>query len=79
MKFLYWATMGTADPTKASMPFHLMVNGSIEVGHECEIILAGDAAEIIIGDNRKTIAGVGLPSMQELFEKVRKHNIPVYV
>lgn len=79
MKFLYWATTGASDPTKASIPFHLVVNGSVEVGHDCEIILAGDAAEIIIGDNRNTIKGVGIPPMQELLEKVGKHEIPVYV
>lgn len=61
------------------MPLHLMVNGSVEVGHDCEVVLAGDAAEIILGDNRNTMEGVGLPSMRELFEKVTKHNIPVFV
>lgn len=79
MKFLYFVTTGTSDPTKASIPIHLAVNGSVEVGHETSIILAGDAAEIILGDNATTIAGVGLPPMSELVEKVLKHKIPVYV
>ena len=79
MKFLYFVTTGTSDPTKASIPIHLAVNGSVEVGHETSIILAGDAAEIILGNNATTIAGVGLPPMSELVEKVLKHKIPVYV
>lgn len=79
MKFLYWVTTGTSDPTKASIPVHLAVNGSAEVGHEVEIILAGDAAEIILDDNATTMEGVGLPPMRELIEKVVKHKIPVYV
>lgn len=79
MKFLYWASSGTSDPTKASIPFHLAVNGSVEVGHDTAIVLAGDAAEIILGDNPETLQGVGLPPMSELLEKVRKHKVPVYV
>lgn len=79
MKFLYWASTGTADPTKASIPFHLAVNGSVEVGHDTAIVLAGDAADIILGDNATTMQGVGLPPMRELVDKVLKHKIPVYV
>lgn len=79
MKFLYMATSGTGDPTKASLPLHLAVNGSVEAGHDTEIVLAGDAVEIMIGDNRDTLEGVGVPTMRELFEKVRAHSVPVFV
>ena len=79
MKFVYFVTTGTSDATKASIPIHLAVNGSVEVGHDVEIVLAGDAAEIILGDNATTIEGVGLPPMRELVEKIVKHKIPVYV
>ena len=79
MKFLYWVTTGTADPTKASIPLHLAVNGSAEVGHDVEIILAGDAAEIVLEDNATTMEGVGIPPMSELVDKIVKHKIPVYV
>ena len=79
MKFLYWASTGTADPTKASIPFHLAVNGSAEVGHDTAIVLAGDAAEIILGGNVNSIEGLGLPPMRELIDKVIAHKIPVYV
>lgn len=79
MKFLYIATSGTSDPTKASLPIHLAVNGSVEAGHDTEIALAGDAVEIMIGENRDKIEGVGVPAMRELFDKVRDHGVPVYV
>ena len=79
MKFLYWVTTGTSDATKASIPLHLAVNGSVEVGHDVAIVLAGDAAEIILEDNAATMEGVGLPAMRELVEKILKHKIPVYV
>ena len=79
MKFVYWATTGASDPTKASIPLHLAVNGSVEVGHDTEIILAGDAAEIVIGDNAERIEGLGLPPMRELLAKIREHGVPVYI
>lgn len=79
MKFLYWVTTGTSDATKASIPLHLAANGSVEVGHDIEVILAGDAAEIIIGDNANTMEGVGLPAMRELIQKLKDHAVPVYI
>jgi predicted peroxiredoxin len=79
MKFVIWATAGAGDPTKASIPFHLAVNGSAEAGYDTELILAGDAAEIIIGDSAEKIEGVGIPPMRELLAKARDHKIPVYI
>ena len=46
MKITYFASAGAADPTRASIPFHLAANGSLEVGQETAIILGGDAAEL---------------------------------
>jgi predicted peroxiredoxin len=79
MKFVIWATAGMADATKASIPFHLAVNGTVEAGYETELILAGDAAEIVVGDNSEKIEGVGIPPMRELLAKARDHKIPVYI
>ena len=79
MKMLLWATSGASDPTKASIPLHIAANGCLEVGHETGIILAGDAAEIIIGDTAETLQGVGIPPVKELLAKLRDHSVPVYV
>jgi predicted peroxiredoxin len=79
MQTLYLATSGAADPTKASIPWHLAVNGSIEAGHEAAIVLAGDAAELVVASTREAIEGIGLPPMRDLFAKVRQHEVPVYV
>jgi predicted peroxiredoxin len=79
MKFVYIATKGTDDPTLASIPYHLAVNGSVEVGHDTAIVLAGDAAEMVIGDTIERTQGVGLPPMRDLVAKLRDHNVPVYI
>jgi predicted peroxiredoxin len=79
VKFLYMSTASTRDATLASIPFHLAVNGSIAAGQEAAVVLAGDAAELIIGDNAESVEGLGLPPMRELLAKAREHAIPVYV
>ncbi len=73
------ATSGAADATRASIPWHLAVNGSVEVGQTVGMVLAGDATELLKAGTRESLAGIGLPPMRELFEKARQHEIPVYV
>jgi predicted peroxiredoxin len=79
MKFLYMGTRGIQDPTKASLPLHLAANGSIEVGHDTAVVLAGDATEIVLGANLEEMQGVGIPAVSELLAKLRDHAVPVYV
>ena len=79
MKILYFASAGTADPTRASIPLHLAANGSLEVGQETTIILGGDAADLLIADNAQRLEGVGLPPVRELLAKLRDHAVPVFV
>jgi predicted peroxiredoxin len=79
MRFVYVATRGAEDPTLASIPLHMGLNGSVEVGHDVAILLVGHAAEIIQGDNPEKLEGIGVPPMRELLVKARDHNVPVYV
>jgi predicted peroxiredoxin len=79
MRVLYMVTSGAWDPTRASIPLHLAVNGSVEVGQSVGILLAGDATELLATGVRDGLEGVGLPPARELFAKVRQHEVPVYV
>ncbi len=79
MRFLYIATTGAGDATRASLPLHLAVNGSVEVGHETSVVIAGDGAELLVGDTLETLRGVGVPPAKELVQKLRDHSVPVYV
>ena len=79
MKFVYMVTTGTDDPTKASLPLHLAANGSVEVGHDTAVILAGDATEMLFGENVEHMQGIGVPPVRELVAKLRDHSVPVYV
>lgn len=79
MKFVYIVTKGAGDPTLASVPLHLAANGSLEVGQDVAVVLAGDATEVVIGDNAQRMEGVGVPPMRELLAKLKDHRVPVYV
>ena len=79
MEILYLATSGTSDPTRASIPLHLAINGSVEVGHSVNLVLAGDATELVMPPTREMLEGVGLPPARELFAKIRQHEVPVFV
>jgi predicted peroxiredoxin len=79
MRIVYFASAGTSDATRASIPLHLAANGSLEVGHDTSVVLGGDATEILLGDTADTVQGVGVPAMRELLAKLRDHSVPVFV
>jgi predicted peroxiredoxin len=79
MRLLYIVTKGAGDPTLASVPLHIAANGSLEVGQEVSVVLAGDATDLVVGDNAERLEGVGVPPIRELLGKLREHNVPVYV
>lgn len=61
MKTLFITTSGTSDVTRASIPIHLAVNGSLEAGHSVHLVLAGDATELAKASVREGTHGVGVP------------------
>ena len=79
MRILYLATTGPGDPTKASIPLHIAANGSVEAGQECAVALAGDAVELAQRQTADRVEGLGIPPVRELFQKLRDHQVPVYV
>jgi predicted peroxiredoxin len=79
VKLVYFVSSGAGDATRASIPLHLAANGSLEVGHDTAVVLAGDATEILLADNAETMEGVGVPPVRELLAKLRDHEVPVYV
>ena len=79
MQTLYLTTAGSSDPTRASIPLHLAVNGSLEVGHDVRLVLVGDATELLRAAVRDSLEGVGVPPLRDLFAKARDHDVPVYV
>ena len=79
MKITYFVSSGMGDVTRASIPLHLAANGSVEIGQETAIVLAGDATELLLGDNAERAEGIGVPPARDLLAKLRDHAVPVYV
>jgi predicted peroxiredoxin len=70
---------GADDPTRASVPFHIAVNGARPAGTEVAIALAGDAAELIKPDVIANVVGLGVPPLRDLLDKCLDQEVPVYV
>ena len=79
MKTLYFSTAGVSDPTRASIPLHIAANGSVEVGHDTAVVLAGDATELLSEETANALEGVGVPPARDLLAKLLDHGVPVYV
>ncbi len=70
---------GAEDPTRASVPFHIAVNGARPAGTEVAIALAGDAAELIKPDITANVVGLGVPPLRDLLDKCLEQDVPIYV
>ena len=79
MRTLYLATAGSADATRASLPLHIAVNGSVEAGHDTAVVIVGDAAELLSEETANRLEGVGVPPVRELLAKLLEHRVPIYV
>jgi predicted peroxiredoxin len=79
MDVLYIAASGQSDATRASIPWHLAVNGSFESGQSAGILLAGDATEVLKPDVADALEGLGIPPIRELMAKARDTGVPVFV
>ena len=70
---------GAADPTRASIAFHIAANGAQPGGVEAAVVMAGDATDLlrpgVIGETR----GVGIPPLAELIEKCRQGGVTIHV
>ena len=78
---LFIATHGSDDPTKASLPFLLVLlaGGAIDAGHEPAIVLVGDSVVMIDDAVADSVQGVGFPPFKELLAKVVDNKVPIYV
>ena len=79
MGIVYIVNRGVNDPTLASVPLHIAANGSLELGQEVSVVLAGDGTDLVIGDNAQQMEGVGVPPALTLVDKLKEHQVPVYV
>jgi predicted peroxiredoxin len=70
---------GPADPTRASIPFHIGANGAGASDRDYAVVLAGDATELAKPEVAAVLRGVGVPPLAELLEKISAQGAPIYV
>jgi predicted peroxiredoxin len=78
-RLLIVTSTGPDAPTRASVPFHIAVNGAAAAQQECGIALAGDATDLLKKETAGRVRGVGLPALADLLAGCAQKRIPVYV
>ena len=69
---------GPTDATRATIPFHIAVNGAAASGVECAVALAGDATELLKDGVAAGVRGLGVPPLLELLQSCAKRGIPLH-
>lgn len=70
---------GAQDPTRASIPFHIAVNGAIPAGQNCAVAFAGDATDLLKREIAQAVRGVGVPPLAELLTGCTQKGVRFYV
>lgn len=78
-KLLITSLVGPGDPTRASIPFHVAVNGAAKAGIEVTVALAGDATELLKPGVAAGVRGVGVPPLADLFAGAKAAAIPFFI
>jgi predicted peroxiredoxin len=71
-------TCGPADPTRATIPFHL-ARGAQQTGVKVRIVLAGDSTDLIKTGVADTVRGKGVPPFAEVLTYAKDNGIPIHV
>jgi predicted peroxiredoxin len=78
-KVLVTTLVGPSDPTRASIPFHVVANGVAPSKTDCGVVLVGDATDLLKRDVASGVRGVGVPPLTELLAKCDAAGIQFYV
>jgi predicted peroxiredoxin len=78
-KLFITTLVGAADQTRASIPFHLAVNGAAKSGVDTSVGLMADASELLKPGIVDTIRGVGVPPLRQLWDGCREAGVRFYV
>ena len=78
-QLLLVTSSGPADPTRASIAFHIATNGAAKAGIEAEIALTGDATDLLKPELIAATKGVGIPPLADLLQGCRDNGIRLHV
>ncbi len=78
-KLLITTLTGPSDATRASIPFHMAVNGAAKNGTETAIALAGEATELMKPGVAESVRGIGVPPLADLLVGCAAAGITLYI
>jgi predicted peroxiredoxin len=80
-KLLVTTLVGPSDPTRASIPFHMAVNGAAKnmAGGDIQVALAGDASELMKPGVADGVRGVGVPPLADLLAGCKAAGIKLWI
>jgi predicted peroxiredoxin len=78
-KLLIVTSTGAHDATRASLSFHIAVNGSVPAGQECAVALTGDATELLKPEIARAVRGVGVPPLADLLAACSEKGVTLHV
>ena len=73
------SSTGLSDPTRASIPFHIAVNGAAAADVDVVLLLAGDATGLVADGVADGVTGVGIPALSVLLAKCAEARIPIHL
>lgn len=76
---LMTTTTGPADPTRASLAFHMAANGAAKNGIDTRIAMIGDAADLLKPGASDSVRGVGIPPLVELLAGCISAGVRIFV
>lgn len=78
-KLLITILVGPVDATRASLGFHMAVNGAVKNRIDTSIAMAGDAVELLKPGVAEQVRGVGVPPLAELLSGCANAGVKIYV
>ncbi len=78
-KLLITTSTGPADPTRASVPLHIALNGAVKSGVDVAVAFAGDGTEVLKPDVYRGVRGVGIPPLADLMDGLAAAKVAFYV
>ncbi len=78
-KLLITVVAGPEDPTRASLGFHMAVNGAVKNQIDTSIALAGDSLDVLKPGAAATVRGVGVPPLAELLSGCVAAGVRIFV
>ena len=78
-RLLITTIAGSGDPTRASLGFHMAVNGAVKNQIETSIAMAGDAVELLKPGAALAVRGIVVPPLAELLSGCAAAGVRIFV